>query len=93
MGIRFALGAERGTVVGMVVKSGMTLVAIGIAVGLALAAAAGQLLKALLYGQSALDPAAFSAAVAVLLLVSLAANYLPARRAARTDPVTVLKEG
>jgi predicted permease len=93
MGIRFALGAERGTVVGMVVKSGMTLVAIGIAVGAALAAAAGQLLQSLLYGQSALDPAAFAAAIAVLLTVSAAANYLPARRAAQTDPVTVLKEG
>jgi predicted lysophospholipase L1 biosynthesis ABC-type transport system permease subunit len=93
LGIRFALGAERREVVLMVLRNGMTLVAIGIALGLALAAAAGRLLESLLYGQSALDPLAFAAAVAVLLTVSLAANYLPAARAARTDPVEVLKEG
>lgn len=92
VGVRLALGARREAVVGMVVGSGMTLVGAGVAIGLALAAAASRLLQALLYGVSALDPLAFGGAVGVLAAVSLAANYLPAARAARTDPVAVLKE-
>jgi ABC-type antimicrobial peptide transport system permease subunit len=91
LGIRFALGAGRGAVIGMVVRGGMALVGAGVLVGLLLAALAGRLLEALLYGVSALDPLAFAAAVALLAAVSLIANYLPAARAARTDPVTVLK--
>lgn len=91
LGIRFALGARRGAVIGMVVRGGMALVGAGVLVGLLLAALAGRLLESLLYGVSALDPLAFAAAVALLAAVSLIANYLPAARAARTDPVTVLK--
>jgi ABC-type antimicrobial peptide transport system permease subunit len=70
----------------------MALVGTGVALGLALAAAASRLLEALLYGVSGLDPVAFGSAVGVLAAVALAANYLPAARAARTDPVAVLKE-
>jgi predicted permease len=92
VGVRLALGARRAAVVGMVVRGGMALVGTGVVLGLALAAAASRLLAALLYGVAALDPVAFGSAVAVLAAVALAANYLPAARAARTDPVAVLKE-
>lgn len=92
MGIRFALGAKRREVVGLVLGSGMKLVAVGVLVGLGLAAGAAQLLSSLLYGTHPLDPVAFVGAVAVLSAVALAANWLPAARAGRVDPVTVLRE-
>jgi ABC-type antimicrobial peptide transport system permease subunit len=75
----------------MVVRRGMALVGAGALLGLLLAALAGRLLESLLFGVSALDPLAFAAALALLAAVALIANYLPAARAARTDPVTVLK--
>lgn len=92
MGVRLALGAERRDVIALVLRSGMALVAMGALVGLGLAAGAGQFLESMLYGGSVLDPWAFGGALAVLLVVALVANYLPAARAARTDPVTVLKQ-
>ncbi|MFP3939927.1 MAG: ABC transporter permease [Thermoanaerobaculia bacterium] len=92
MGVRFALGARPREVIALVLRDGMALVGVGAAVGLALAAAAGRLLSGVLYGVSPLDPVTFGAAVALLAAVALAANYLPASRAARTDPVEVLRE-
>jgi predicted permease len=92
MGIRFALGARRWAVVGLVIRGGMGLVGVGVGVGLVLAALATRLLGGLLYGTSPLDPVAFGGAVALLAAVALAANYVPAARAARVDPVTVLRE-
>lgn len=92
MGIRFALGARRWAVVGLVLRGGMGLVGVGMGVGLVLAALAARLLDGLLYGTSPLDPVAFAGAVAVLTAVALAANYVPAARAARVDPATVLRE-
>lgn len=92
MGIRFALGARPREVIGLVLRSGMGLVGVGAATGLALAVGAGQLLSGLLYGASPVDPVVFAGAAAVLGAIALAANYLPAARAARVDPVTVLRE-
>jgi len=92
MGIRFALGARPREVIGLVLRSGMGLVGVGTAVGLVMAAGAGQLLSSLLYGASALDPVVFGGAATILGAIALAANYLPAARAARVDPVTVLRE-
>lgn len=92
MGVRYALGARPADVVGLVVRGGMKLTAVGMVLGLALAALAGRLLSGLLYGTSALDPLAFGGAALVLALVALAANLVPASRAARADPVAVLRE-
>lgn len=92
MGVRFALGARPKQVVGLVLRDGMALVATGLGVGLLLAALAARLLTGVLYGTSAFDPVAYGAATAVLLAIALAANGLPAARAAKVDPVTALRQ-
>ena len=69
----------------------MSLVFVGAAIGAALGAAAGQVLATILYGVSPLDPIAFGGAIGGLSLIALLANYLPARRAARIDPMIALR--
>ena len=91
IGIRMALGADRGSVVSLVLWQGVWLTLTGVAIGLALAAAGSQALRSLLFGVSALDPIAFGAAAAIFLLVALGASYLPARRAARVDPMIAIR--
>ena len=91
MGIRVALGAERGDVVGMVLRDGLRLAVLGTAVGLVLAALLGRLVQGMLYDVAPLDPVAFTVVPALLLGVALLAVYLPARRASRSDPVTALR--
>jgi ABC-type antimicrobial peptide transport system permease subunit len=91
-GIRMALGARASDVVGMVVAGGLKIVAIGIAIGLAAAAALTRLLATLLFGVKPLDPATFLGAPAVLALVALAACAAPALRAARVDPAVALRQ-
>ncbi len=92
IGIRMALGARRGTVLGMVLGQGMTVVALGLAVGIAVAAAVSRLAAGLLFGISPTDPLAFGATALLLAAVALAANLLPARRATAVDPVTALRQ-
>jgi predicted permease len=92
IGIRMALGAAPGGVLGMVMKQGLGLASAGAAVGLLLAWAAARAIAATLYGVSAFDPAAWGAAVAVLLASASLANYIPARRAARVDPSIALRQ-
>jgi len=92
IGIRMALGAKRSDVVAMVLRQGMSLVAIGLTAGLILAAGASQLLSALLFGISTLDPVVFSAAATLFALTELAACYMPARRATTIDPLEALRE-
>jgi predicted permease len=92
MGVRFALGARPREVVGLVLRDGMTLVLVGLGVGLLLAALAAQLLTGVLYGTSALDPVAYGLATAVLVVIALLANAVPAARAAKVDPVTALRQ-
>jgi ABC-type antimicrobial peptide transport system permease subunit len=70
----------------------MSLVAAGIVIGLAGALATSRVLEGLLYGVEARDPLTFSVVPAVLVMVALAASWLPARRATRIDPVTALRE-
>jgi predicted permease len=91
IGIRMALGAERKTVLGMVMSESMLLVVIGAVVGVAIALAAGRLVTALLYGVAATDWLSMSLAIATMILVAAAAGYLPARRASRVDPMVALR--
>jgi predicted permease len=91
IGVRLALGATPGGVVALVLRQGVRLAGLGLAAGLALAAAAGHLLRSQLHGVGALDPLAFGAAGAVLTAVALLASWLPARRAARVPPSTALR--
>jgi putative ABC transport system permease protein len=91
IGVRIALGAERQDVVWMVVRHGVLLAGIGIAIGLAGAAAGTRLMEQLLFGVSATDPLTFLAAAVALGLASIAATCIPALRAARVAPVTALR--
>jgi putative ABC transport system permease protein len=91
IGVRMALGAQRGDVSGMVMKEGLILALLGIASGLAVAFEATRLMKALLYEVSATDPATFAAVPLLLALVALLASYLPARRAAGVEPLEAIR--
>jgi len=91
IGLRVALGAGRREVVGMVVGRAIRLVALGLAGGLVLALGAGQLLRSQLVGVGPRDPLTYLAIAALLALVGLAAAWLPARRAARVDPMVALR--
>jgi putative ABC transport system permease protein len=91
IGIRMALGATAGDTLRLVVGEGAALTAIGAASGLALSFLVGKVLAGMLYEVSGSDPAVFLAAPAVLCAVSLAACYVPARRAARVDPMIALR--
>jgi len=91
LGVRIALGAERSWVVRMVVREVAGVVLLGVGVGLAVALAAAKEAGWVVAGESALDPIAFGSSVAVLLMVACVAAYVPARRAARADPVEALR--
>jgi predicted permease len=91
IGIRMALGARKGNVLRLVLREGLTLVSAGVATGLIVAAAATRLLASFLYGVSPLDATTFAAIPLMLALVALLASYLPARRAARVDPIIALR--
>ena len=91
LGIRMAVGADRRTIFALVIREGLRLVAIGLAIGLVASAMLTQLVASLLFGTSALDAATFAAVPALLVLVALVACYLPARRATRVDPVVALR--
>ncbi len=86
-----ALGANARDVVRLVVGEGMRVVIVGMVVGIALAFGATRLLSSVLFGISASDPLTFTMTPAVLAAVALAANFFPARRATRVDPVRALR--
>ena len=86
IGIRIALGARPSLVLGQVMRQGLVVAAVGLAVGCLLAAAAARAIAGALYGVGVADPVSWSAAAVVLLGVSALANLIPARRAARVDP-------
>ncbi|HEX2139621.1 MAG TPA: ABC transporter permease [Woeseiaceae bacterium] len=91
LGIRMALGASRGNVIGLVAGQGARLAAFGLAIGLAVALAATRLLGSLLYGVTATDPATFAAVGFGVFAVAMLATVLPARRATGVAPVDALR--
>jgi putative ABC transport system permease protein len=91
IGIRVALGATSGAVLSLILKRGAILILIGTAAGLAGAIALTRLIKTLLFGVSATDPATFALIALLLVVVALIASYIPARRAAKVDPMIALR--
>jgi putative ABC transport system permease protein len=92
IGLRMALGASRGRVIRQILQQGLGLIAMGLAVGLAGAAAVARLLASLLFHVRPADPFSYLAVALLLLAVGLLASYLPARRAARVDPMVALRQ-
>src|SRR2546428_10886433 len=88
IGIRMALGARAGQVSGMVLRRGIQLTAAGVALGLAGSMAASRWISSFLFGVQPADPATLAGTCLLLALAALAASYIPARRAARVDPMT-----
>jgi predicted permease len=91
IGIRIALGAQRKDVLGLMLWQGTRLALLGVAIGIAGAFALTRLMTDLLYGVAATDPATFAGLALLLIVVAMAACYLPARRAMRVDPVAALR--
>jgi putative ABC transport system permease protein len=91
IGIRMALGAQGRSVVGLVVRQAMLLVAAGIAAGLALGLSLSQTMTRMLFGVTPTDPATFAGVAVLLASVALLASYLPAWRATRVDPIVALR--
>jgi predicted permease len=91
IGVRLAIGADRSQVLNMILRQGMTLAIGGIAAGIVAAFLLTRLMQSLLYQVRAADPATFAAVPVILLLVSLAASYLPARRATQVSPLIALR--
>jgi predicted permease len=92
MAIRMALGSQRSGIIGLVLASGAKLAVIGCALGLAGALASSRLLQTMLFGVSPFDPITLSLAVVLILLLVLAASFVPARRAASINPMRALRE-
>jgi FtsX-like permease family len=91
IGVRMALGALRGDVLHMILWESLRIAAFGLAVGLPLAATVAYLLRSQLYGLSSFDPLSVAAAMTITLLVAVGAALLPAREAARVDPIVALR--
>jgi putative ABC transport system permease protein len=91
MGIRIAMGAERGDVLRLVLGQGAKVAVLGIAVGIAMSSALTRLMASLLFGVSATDPLTFLGVAMLLTLAALAASCIPARRAMRVDPMVALR--
>jgi predicted permease len=92
IGVRMALGATSGDVVWLVLRQSLWLIVAGVMVGVAAAIAAGRLLAGSVAGMQATDPATYSVMIAVLMSAALFASWLPARRAARVDPLSALRQ-
>jgi ABC-type antimicrobial peptide transport system permease subunit len=91
IGIRMALGAERRDILRLVLGQGLTLAAIGAGIGLVASLAAMRLLSTMLYGVRPTDPLTFAGSSTLVILVALAASWIPARRAASIDPMQSLR--
>jgi predicted permease len=91
IGIRMTLGASASTILRQVLRETLTLMLVGIAVGVPIALAGTHLIRSMLFGLGAADPVALAAACAILAAIAAAASYIPARRAARVDPMVALR--
>jgi putative ABC transport system permease protein len=91
IGVRMALGAQRGDVLKLIVSQGMLLASVGVAIGLVAALSLTRLISGLLFGVSASDPLTLIIFAGLLALVAFLANYIPASRAARIDPMVALR--
>jgi ABC-type antimicrobial peptide transport system permease subunit len=91
IGIRAALGAQHGELKRIFVRHGLALAGVGVAIGLGAAAGLTRLMSTLLYGISPLDPITYAVVPVILVIATLLASYLPARRAASVDPVEALR--
>lgn len=91
IGIRMALGAQRGNIMRLVLGEGGRMAAFGVAIGIAASFAITRLISSLLFGIRATDPLTFVALAALLSLAALLASYIPARRAMRVDPMVALR--
>jgi ABC-type antimicrobial peptide transport system permease subunit len=91
IGIRMALGSERGEIVWMIVRHGAALAAGGAVIGVGASLLLGRVLASLLYGVTSRDTLSFLAASCVLFVVALAASFIPARRASQVDPMVALR--
>ena len=90
-GIRLALGARPGEILGLVLRGGLALIAAGLIVGVVAGALATRLLASALYGVDPLDPPTFAGVAAMLVAVAMVSSYIPARRATRVDPIAALR--
>ena len=91
IGVRMALGAQRSQVLGLILRRGLALAAIGVALGMVAAAGAARYLQSMLFGIDALDPLTFAAVALGFTAIALLASYVPARRATRVEPVVALR--
>ena len=91
IGMRMALGATHGNIIGMVLREGLLLTTVGLTIGLALGLAVAKVAARFLYGISPADPVSIVVTVALLGAASLLAGYVPARRAAKVDPMMALR--
>jgi ABC-type antimicrobial peptide transport system permease subunit len=92
IGIRMALGAQRGEVLRLIVGEGARLAVLGVGIGIAASLVITRLLSSLLFGVSTTDPITFVGIAVLLSFVALLASYIPARRAMRVDPMTALRD-
>ncbi|HST79725.1 MAG TPA: FtsX-like permease family protein, partial [Verrucomicrobiae bacterium] len=91
IGIRMALGAQITDVLRMVIKQGLVLASLGAVIGLIAAGALSRLMSNLVFGVKTIDPLTYAATAATLVLVAVGACYIPARRAAKVDPMVALR--
>jgi putative ABC transport system permease protein len=91
IGIRIALGADHGNVIRLVLRQGLMLATVGVAIGVVIAALGSRFLESLLFGVRGLDPVTFAGACLLFGVVTLIASYVPARRATTVDPMVALR--